>query len=258
MAFSGLPTVIYAAKLRNINSVAGNQGNVPMALPRHKYTFLIDMQINPYALNTLNALTSVSQFITNGKIYGQLKSIDYPKPHFEIETLRTYNRYRKIYKKMHYEPASIVWHDDSTSMVQALVKEYIGFYHQTGNIGTPGNNITTDNGQFNNENGIVGPNVRTFESARPSLGLKMRPIYMRHFFDSITIYDLGTEPTAVNVHTFHKPVMVSFDHDNLDWYSTELISMHWTFEYEGYFFTVGQNVSNYSDVINNILGDGTV
>jgi len=259
MALAGFPVINFAASLRNIQSNAGSQ-RTAMALPRLKYTFLIEMHVNPSALNSLNAQTTVGDYIKDGYIYGQLKSIDYPKPRFEVETLRSYNRYRKVVKKMAYEPATIVWHDDSTAMVQSLIKEYVNFYSETGNIGTYGSSqgVIYDDGQFNTEQGIVGSNVRYGMNVRQSLGLKIRPQYMRHFFDSITIYDLGTEPTRINVHTFHRPVVVSFAHDNLDWYATDMVTTNWQFEYEGYFFTPGQDVADFADVLDNILGgDGS-
>ncbi len=255
MALVGFPVQNFAASLRNIQGNGGMQRSA-MSIPRSKFTFLVEMHVNPNALNTMMAQTTVAQFITNGIIYGQLKSIDYPKVKFEIDSLRSYNKYRKIYKRMGYEGASITWHDDSTAMVESLVKEYISFYHETGSIGTPegSRGIVTDDRQFNTEQAIIGPYARDGMSFRPSLGMKLRPQYMRHFFDSITIYDLGTEPTKINVHTFHRPVIVSFAHDTLDWYSTDLVVTQWSFEYEGYFFLTGQDVRNYSDILDYQLG----
>jgi hypothetical protein len=256
MSLAGFSSINFAASLMNVNTAPGTGARAAMSTPRHKYTFIITMQVNPYALSALTAQTTVSQYIYNGKIYGQLKSIDYPKIKFDVETLRSYNRYRKINKKMMYDPATIIWHDDSTSMVSGLIKEYINFYSQTGNIGTPGGSSLNvfDDTQFNNEQGIVGDNVRANMNVRQSLGLNLRPQYMREFFEYITIYDLGTEPTAINTHTFHRPVITSFERDNLDWYQTDMVTTRWMFEYEGYYSTIGQNVDLFSDVMDLVLG----
>src|ERR1700733_4406165 len=103
MALAGFPTQNFAATLRNIVTPSlATTTRTAMALPRPKFTFLIEMNINPNVNFSLTAQTTVFNFINNGQIYGQLKSIDYPKPRFEIETLRSYNLYRKIYKKMDY------------------------------------------------------------------------------------------------------------------------------------------------------------
>lgn len=253
MALAGFPVINFAASLRNLNAQVGTRPRIALATPRHKYTFLIEMQLNPNAL--INAQTNVSTYINNGQIYGQLKSIDYPKPRFEIETMRSYNRYRKFYKRQHFDPATIVWHDDSTSMVTSLMKEYLNFYFDNGNINTAGNSGPAfDDTQMNTESGIVGQGVRTNMANRQSLGQKIRPQSMRHFFDYITIYDLGTEPTSINTHTFHRPIISGFEHDNLDWYSTDLIATPWTLEYENYYFTVGQSVDNFANVLDLILG----
>jgi hypothetical protein len=253
MALAGFSSINFASTLRNLNTPATSNPRVALAPPRHKYTFLIEMQCNANAF--LNAQTNVQTFINNGKIYGQLKSIDYPKPKFEIETMRTYNRYRKFYKRYHYDAATILWHDDSTSMVTALMKEYLNFYFDSGNINTAGNSGTAfDDTQMNTEAGIVGAGVRTNMGTRQSLGQKIRPQSMRHFFEYITIYDLGTEPTSINTHTFHRPIIASFEHDNLDWYSADLISTPWVLEYENYYFTIGQNVDQFNNVLDLILG----
>jgi hypothetical protein len=253
MALAGFPVINFAADLMFVNAPAIAVPRIPMATPRHKYTFLIELQPNPNAF--INPITNAQDFLNNGRIYGHLKSIDYPKPQFEIETLRTYNRYRKLYKRLQYGSASLVWHDDSTSMIAALMKEYIYFYHHTGGIGTQGSSgAAFDDTQMNTETGIVGYGVRTNMGVRASLGQKLRPQSMRHFFDYITIYDLGTEPNCVNTHTFHRPIIANFEHDNLDWYSTELISTPWVMEFENYYFTVGQSVDNFSNVLDLILG----
>lgn len=257
MALAGFSSINFAASLMNINTAPGVGARIAMATPRHKYTFLISMQINPYALTALNAQTTVSQYIYNGQVYGQLKSIDYPRVKFDVETLRTYNKYRKITKKIMYDPITITWHDDSTSMVSGLVKEYINFYSQTGDIGTPGGSAlnTFDDTQFNTEQGIVGDDVRSNMNIRQSLGIRLRPQYMRTFFEYITILDLGTEPTSVNSITLHRPTITNFDHDNLDWYDgTGMMTERWNIEYEGYYSVIGQNVDLFSDVLDLVLG----
>lgn len=253
MALAGFPVVNFASQLRNLRNPAGKQARIAMSVPRPKFTFLIEMTLNPNASIALSAQTSVFNFLSNGAIYGQLKSIDYPRPRFDVETLRSYNRWRKVVKKLAYEPATITWTNDSTSMVQSLVKEYINFYHETGNIGS--SNVASDDRQINTEVGIVGQNVRDGMAIRPSLGLKLRPIYNRHFFESITIYDLGTEPTSVNVHTFNTPVILGFDNDSLDWYDGQgYINQRWQFEYESYFFSTTRNVNEFTDILDKILG----
>lgn len=253
MALAGFPIINFAASLRNTLGAAGTQARVAMAIPRPRFTFLIEMTVNPSIASSLSAVTNVFTYINNGKIYGQLKSIDYPRPRFDVDTLRSYNRWRKVVKKMSYEPATITWTDDSTSMVQSLIKEYVNFYHETGNIGST--DIPSDDRQINTDVAIVGPGVRDSMNVRPSLGLRLRAPYIRHFFESITIYDLGTEPTSINVHTFNTPVILGFDHDNLDWYDGQgMVNTRWQFEYENYFFTTAENVDQFSDVLDKILG----
>lgn len=258
----------------------------PLIIPRQKYTYLVEFHVNEKALLDGVNVTNLKRFLTDGKFYQQLKRIDHPKPTFAVETLRSYNKYIKLPTKMEFPPASMTFDDDATSMTAALIKEYINFYSHSGDVGTllvSGTSNTSDAGpvrptasppNFNSPFGndafsFDQPNVgynhlisnaetdtpRSHMESRHSMGLKLKPNYKRHFFDSIVIYDLGTEPNSINIYYFYKPVFTSIDHAGLDTEDrTSKVEVNVSFEYENYYFVVGRNAQEVSDSIKLLTG----
>jgi len=246
----------------------------PLVIPRLKYTYLVEFHINPAAFSLLTKETNLVRFINNGKMYIQLKRIDHPKPSLNTETLRSYNKYVKLPTKVEFQPASMTFDDDSTSMTAALIKEYMSFYSHMGNVGfeiasgSLEGKTDLQSGFGNDSFSYDQPNVgynhlvangdtepRKWMNIRPSVGLKLKSNNRRTFFDNIVIYDLGTEPDSVNVYYFYKPVITNIDHGNLDTEDrTSKVEVNMTFEYENYYFVLGQNRDKIADIIERATG----
>ena len=257
---TGWPYVNYAQEDRNFQSNGNEPRSSTLSIPRYKYTWLAEFQINERVFE--NPVTNIREFLNNGKLYVQLLSVDHPKPKLELETLKSHNKWIKIPKQIQFNPASMTFHDDATATVMALWKEYLNFYSHSATIGDVISGGTVSNIRSSNEMNsyqfthlLTGEEVRARMSDRPSLGMKLKANDMRHFFEAVTIYDLGTEPDGINVYWFHHPVITDWDHENLDKEnSTDLVRVTANFEYEGYYFTVGQNRSRIRDWITQILG----
>jgi hypothetical protein len=260
---NGWPFVNYASDERNFNSAPGGARSNTLSLPRMKFTYLVEFQINQRAL--ANPVTNIGEFIqNNGKLYTHLRSLDHPKPQMKMETLRSYNKWIKIPTTIEFSPASMTFHDDSTSVVSALWKEHTHFYSHLGTVGEDISGIGSlsridGNNEINSyqfTHILTGEEVRSKMGQRPSLGMKLKANDMRHFFESIVIYDLGTEPDGVNVYWFHHPVITGWDHDNVDKEDrTGNIGVTANFEYESYYFTVGQNRGRIRGFIEAMLGN---
>lgn len=250
----GWPFVNYAQRDRNLNT-----DSRPLSIPRFKFTYLVEFQINQEVLR--NPVTNISEFERNGRIYTHLKTIDYPTANHVYETLRSYNKYIKIPMKAEYPAASMTFDDDSTSIIQTLWKEYEHFYTHAASIGEARaagvvSNLgsTNEASAFQLSDILVGEEVRQSMDTRPSLGMKLKPNDQRHFFEAITIYDLGTEPQGINVHWFHHPVFTSWEHTALEKEDrTGKVEITVPFEYEGYYFAVGQNRGRIRDFMFRIL-----
>lgn len=245
MSLNGWPFNNAAADGRNFTAQPFQNTRVAMMMPRAKFTFLIEFQINVFALQTGVAQTDLGRYIQNGKIYFNLKSIDLPKISFKTEKIRAYNKERILTTKLEYPPCSMVFQDDSTSMTASLIKEYIAFYHETGDIGTDvasGQSRLRDDAKFSNSDQLFdGTDMRSESDKRPSLGMKLREDPNRNFFDGITVYNLGTEPDSINIYYFYHPTFNNIDSDVLD-YEERTVKNGFTFnfEYESFYFTVGQ------------------
>ncbi len=245
----------------------------PLYIPRPKYTWLAEIEVNnDYLTRSGRLVTNIDHFLENGnKLYLHLKRIDHPKPNVTTETLRSYNKYVKLQTKVEYPPAQMTFDDDATSIVVALWKEYFAFYSHAGDIGfqTLRNaNLTSvdeDNAisidEQTGEHGyghlvsVEGTEPRKEMDIRHSIGMRMKANRHRHFFDRITVYDLGTEPDSVNVYYYYRPVITAFDHGDLDWEDrTGKVEANVTFEYENYYFALGRNRSQVGDVIERITG----
>ena len=209
----------------------------------------------------------MKEFVSDtGKLYTHLISIDHPSPTLATEKLRSYNKWINVPVRVDYQPATMTFHDDSTSVVQALWKEHLNFYSHQATIGDTISGIDTNSNlgssqevnsfQFTDDlTATDGGEMRSKMGTRPSLGMRLKPNDGRHFFESIIIYDLGTEPDSVNVYWFHRPIITAWNHDNLDKEDrTGNVRVSASFDYEGYYFTIGQNRGRLGDYIAHILG----
>ena len=254
----GYPFHNFAMDLRGTQT-PGDSTRSAIIYPRMKFTFLVEFAINPYALQNGVAQTDLNRFIRNGRLYTSLKSVGHPKMNFKVETLRSYNKFVKVPTTREHQPFRIVFHDDNTSMALALWKEYLAFYTHAGDVGRGqairNQPLTNQNNEFRAQNDLTGQEVRSDMDIHPSVGMVLRPYLKRNFFDSITIYDLGSEPDSVNVYTYVNPVVVGNDHTDLDYFDrTGLSEFTLNFEYEDMYFIVGQSNNRLRPVIESILG----
>jgi hypothetical protein len=260
---SGWPTINYAQEERNFQTTSNRAG--ALSIPRFKFTWLVEFQLSPRVLD--NPITNLKEFMSDtGKLYTHLISIDHPSPTIASEKLRSYNKWITVPTKVEYPDATMTFHDDSTSVVQALWKEHLNFYTHQATIGDTISGIDTNTNlsstqeansyQFTDDlTATDGGEMRSAMGRRPSLGMRLKPNDGRHFFEQIIIYDLGTEPDAVNVYWYHNPMITAWNHDNLDKEDrTGNVRVSASFNYEGYYFTIGQNRGRLSDYIQHILG----
>jgi hypothetical protein len=258
---TGWPFINYAQEARGFQT-AGGQQSVPISIPRFKYTWLAEFQINPRVFE--NPSTNLEEFLKDGKIYTQLLSIDHPSPKIKTEKIRSYNKWITVPTQVEYDIATMTFHDDSTSVTSALWKEHLNFYTHQASIGDTISGIgananlgsQSESNSYQFGNALVGGDVRAKMDERPSLGMRLKANDMRHFFDAIVLYDLGTEPDGINVYWYHHPMINAWNHENLDKEDrTGNVRISASFDYEGYYFAIGQNRDNLSGYIKTILGD---
>ena len=246
---TGWPFVNYAQEERNLQAAPGNSASA-LSIPRFKFTWAVEFQFSPRALD--NPITNLSDFINDsGRLYVHLISIDHPQSTITVEKLRSYNKWINIPKQVEHPSASMTFHDDSTSIVQALWKENLNFYTHQATIGDTLSGPRRTNLSWSDESNSYqftddltatdGGEMRSAMGRRPSLGMRMKPNDGRHFFESIKIIDLGTDPDGLNVYWYHRPIITQWDIDSLDKEDrTGNVRVTASFDYESTYFTIGQ------------------
>lgn len=251
--YQGWPHVNHAMETRGTQTATGSARST-IIYPRRKYTFLVEFQFNYRAVAQDRFQTNLLDYIQNGKLYASLRSIDHPRMSFKTEKLNSYNKKVIIPTGTEYAPATVSFHDDNASIIAALWKEYRRFYQYEGQIGdenfqATGNTMSLLD-EFRAGNELIGSEVRNNMNTRPSMGLRMREDDGRHFFDAITIYDLGADPDSVNVYTFMNPMITQMDHEGLDYYDRGgLVGWNMQFDYEGYYQVLGINNSRFTGIL---------
>lgn len=265
VSIPGWPFFNHAQELRRTRGI-GSEGQ--MVIPRMKFTWLMEFRIDEAWLNSGQMITSLKSgnFIRDGAIYIPVKAVDHPQVNFDVETLRSFNRYVKVPKKMEYQPAAITFDDDTTSIIASLRKEYIHFYHHAGDVGQRmGVSATAlldeetaiNEYQFRSTGmaSALGEDVRSRMTEHPSIGMKMRSDCSKHFFQEIILYDLGMHRDSINAYYFYHPVVTAWGHDGLDYEDRQgKVSINMQFEYESYYDVLGQNNAKVESVLFNYFG----
>lgn len=250
----GWPFVNHGMEVRGTQTPRGPSRQT-IVYPRTKFTFVVEMVINPRALDPNRMETNLANFLNNGRLYATIRAVDHPKPNMAFEKLRSYNKNVLLPTKMEYPPATITFHDDNSSIAAALWKEYRAFYQYEGRIGKTGSSETNLINEYRQSNDMVGDNVRSKMGVHPSMGMRLRESDSRHFFDSIIVYDLGADPDSVNVYSYLYPMITGLEHDPLDYEDgSGLVGMSMSFEYEGYYQLVGLNNRPFHEDIERYLG----
>ena len=230
----GFPTRNYAFDIRNFGSGRLADGsNYLFVQPRPKYTYFAYFDIAAEA-----APPWYQESVRSGKFLAALMSVGHPAMDYETEQLNTYNGVRVVPVRRKFKPLQVKFHDDSGSLVTNILKAYRSHYHYSGDA--------TSADDFGD--GLPMSRSGSRGGQLPSIGLKARST--RCFFNEITLYDLGTSPSHVNVYHIIRPTITSIDHDGLDYYETTgLVSVTLTLEYEGYHEELGVSIKEHSEAL---------
>jgi hypothetical protein len=233
------PSVNYGSQIRGFESGQTNATAPIMSIPRPKYTWFCLFNINPEAITS-----GFNEAVSTGKILASTKTIDHPQFSYNIEKMRNNNTVRNVPTRIEYKPISVGLFDDTTSHIAGMLKNYRNFYHYTGAAGS-----SIDFGDR------LGENSR--EGNLPSVGMRVRP-GARHFFSSISIFDLGTAPQSVNVYHIVNPVISDVTWDNLDYEDRSgKTGITLTLEYEGFYELIAEPMTKYGFIFSQIGKGGS-
>lgn len=96
-------------------------GNYRLA-PKYKFIFYVLFGVNPQAVGAKSHTEELE--------VGQLvKTVDLPKFDVDVQEYNQYNRTRNVQTKMHYDPITITFHDDTANVVRNFWYKYYSYYN---------------------------------------------------------------------------------------------------------------------------------
>ena len=111
--------------------------------PRNKFLFYVYFNLN-------TSIPAVANLVSGGKsstIGLMVKSAQLPGYTIDVDTMNQYNRKRLIQKKINYNPAQIVFNDDSSDLIRNMWYQYYQYYYT---------DPTYKYGNTPNQNGVLG------------------------------------------------------------------------------------------------------
>jgi hypothetical protein len=229
-------------------------------MPKAKNWFHIFFELDPAVISVLNTSLNIAQ--TNGRINWQpnnlpilgvlAKTVKLPNFKFDVKKNNQYNRWTLTTTKINYDPIEISFWDDTVDTIRGFWYAYYQYMIQDPNY---------VNFQAGQQQGIAVPfqwmpstaNVDTLYSTSsiwdnnygldtvttPSIGLNRT----NPFFRSIRIYQFNHQTTsngpAYTEYVMVNPVISSFDHDTVDFSSSEFMQNKMTIECETVLYNSG-------------------
>tara|TARA_B100000745_G_C20146537_1_gene393178 strand:- start:798 stop:1970 length:1173 start_codon:yes stop_codon:yes gene_type:complete len=194
-------TTTYAQNLRGFDR---EKSFIPV-VPRNSFSFFIEFGFNEEAVGD-SKLQWVRDSIQVGNS-AYVKSFTKPSYQIEIEKIRAYNKPYHLKKRIEYKELSLVLYDDNRSVSRDFVELYRNYYGQTGNPSPTGTSPED----------VSNPVATPRSSGGENMGLKTRTNADRNLLNYIRIYDLGTDPTNVQIYTIFNPVITGIDSSALDY-----------------------------------------
>ena len=139
-----------------------------------------------------------------------IKSTDLPKFTFDVATKNAYNRNKKVYKRIDYDPLNLTFHDDNAGLMHSLYSAYYAHYASDGGNSQGNHPMSTINYSGSYGMGFATPT---------------------NFFRKISLYTLSRH--RFNGYELLAPRIKSWSHGQVDYSSNEPLDNTMTIEYEG-------------------------
>lgn len=191
-------------------------------LPKSKFLFHVNFQINLQALKSLNF-----RYQHQNEIGMLVKSADLPKFTITSDTANQYNRKKVVQTKIDYQPISIKFHDDNLGVTRQLWENYYRYYYADGTSSTVFGSYNRN--AMLNSNFIRMPYGLDNDSHVP-------------FFSNITIFQMARK--FWNSYTLVNPIITAWNHDSLDYSNSSPAEQTMTLAYEAVYYGNGRVQQN--------------
>lgn len=204
--------------------------------PKQSFLFHVFFELNEP--DTLNPGAKINSFVgdpNKRKELGMLvKQVSLPKFTIDTKTLNAYNRPHIVQTKIHYDPITIHFHDDSANVVRNFWYDYYSYYYRNSDHGSAKNPL--DASVAHRE--ITSPRTDkdwgyTLRGSTPDSPVSQP--YLR----SIRIYSLHNKRFSEYVLT--NPIIKSFAHgDHNSASGADTLDHTMTIEFEGIHYASGK------------------
>lgn len=171
--------------------------------PKTKFLYHVFFDINATAASIIPKLTSDGAKIIN-EIGMLVKAADLPKFQANIETKKMYNRVKNVQTSIQYDPITITFHDDNSSLTTTLLQAYYRYYFADGNQDRNNGRAYSRTPDSTYEGSERNKNKFGLDNNNPGIP----------FFNSIQISQLSRGSYVT--YTLVNPIIVSWGHDNLN------------------------------------------
>jgi len=187
--------------------------------PKQKFLYHVSFSINTDALKN----TSLDQRHRN-EINLMVKTIALPNFTIGTETLNQYNRKKIVHTKIDYLPITVKFNDDNMGLVNQLWQNYYGYYFADSRTSKsiPGSYNRTS---MRGKEFIRGRYGFDNDSSIP-------------FFRKVTIYQMARHQYVS--YTLVNPVITAWNHEQLDYKSSEPHENSMTLGYESVYYGSGR------------------
>ena len=178
--------------------------------PKHKFLYHVAFSINQAALQSIDLVQR-----HRNEINMLVKSCDLPNFNISVETINQYNRKKNVMTGHKYNNISMTFHDDNMGLINQLWQNYYSYYFadpsSAQDAGAYNRTATKGASYINNSYGLDNGSTLPF-------------------FDKITIYQMARHEYVS--YTLINPVIVSWNHNRLDYAQSGVHDNSASFAYE--------------------------
>lgn len=182
--------------------------------PKSKFLYHVNFNFNPPALLSLGIEKKLLSVL--------VKTAELPKFNIQTDTLNQYNRKKITQVKVDYQPITIKFHDDNSNVVRDLWEYYFS-YHYSDSIMAKYDPIRYAAYSRNAMDDVTGK-----PSSLYRYGYDTGNLF--RFFNSIEIFQMSRQEWSKYV--LVNPVILSWNHDSLDYSSSQPGEQTMTIGYE--------------------------
>ena len=186
----------------------GVDDQVMTKLPRQKFQFEVKFSID-------STVELVNDSFGRDFTFHRVQGVTLPDLQYNLVKVNQYNRFRHVPTRVDISPFTISFYDTKDNQFQFLLQAYANHYYH-------GHNLSSES-------------INSYDTITPSMindfGVKPVSTAQRYFFPVIKVLSQDTANTSRTI-SMHNCMIVSVDHDRLDYADSGGVLWQATFQAE--------------------------